>query len=165
MKLGETALSFLACILLSLLPAFAQNPAQNSTTCTLADGKHLRVTYEPVSAKLDLKDGQVWAPGNQPMILFSEADLTLAGTSIPIGAYSLYLVPGQAAWTLIVNRQVTAGAPYSKADDLVRAPMPIGKLPSKGAHFQAYFAHVAPQQCNLRVDYGNTRAWVEIKEK
>ena len=148
-----------------MVPAFGQNPAQNSTICTLADGKHLRVTYEPASTKNDLKAGTVWAPGKQPMILFSESSLSLAGTEIPVGAFSLYLIPGQQSWTLVVNRQVTAGSPYSKAADLVRAPMQIGKLPSKEGRFQVYFAHVAPQQCNLRFDYGNTRAWVEMKEK
>ena len=35
----------------------------------------------------------------------------------------MYLIPGEDEWTLVINKNVTAGSKYDEGDDLVRAPM------------------------------------------
>ena len=65
----------------------------------------------------------------------------------------------------MVNSNVQQGAPYDKTKDLGRIPMEVAKLPAKQARFQAYFGHVAPQQCSLRLDYGQTRAFIDFHQK
>lgn len=138
---------------------------QESRSCTFADGKSLSISFTPAPAEKELARAEPWSPGNQPLLMFTEVPTQIAGATIPIGAFRLYIVPDKQQWTLVVNRNVNAGAAYDKADDLVRAPMPLETLPSKEGAFQAYLGHIAPQQCSLRLDYGKTRATLLIDEK
>lgn len=138
---------------------------QQSTTCTFADGKGLRITYTPAPVGKELTRGVQWSPGNQPILLFTDGPTEIHGATLPIGAYRLFIVPDKQQWTLVVNRDVNPGATYNKADDVVRAPMPLETLPAKEITFEAYLGHVAPQQCSLRLDYGTTRATLQIDGK
>lgn len=159
-----TRAGLLLCLAGAVFPCIAAAQQQNST-CTFADGKSVSVTYTPVEATKDLSAGHPWSPGEKHMLLFTEVPTQIAGTTIPIGAYSLYLIPGQKEWTLVVNRGVNDGANYDKSGDVVRAPMQIGILPSKEDRFSAYLGQTAPGQCSIRFDYGKTRAWIELQEK
>lgn len=153
------ALTFTA---FALATAVAQ---QQSTTCTFTDGRSLSIRYTPASADKELTRAEAWSPGNQPMLMFTEVATQIAGAHVPVGAYRLYIVPDKDRWTLVVNRDVNDGAAYNRTDDLVRAPMQLESLPSKESTFEAYFGHIAPQQCSLRLDYGKTRATVQMNEK
>ncbi len=49
---------------------------------------------------------QVWCTGaNIATGLTTEADLQLGGLRLPRGAYSIWTVPGEKEWTLIVNKE------------------------------------------------------------
>ena len=99
------------------------------------------------------------------MLLFTQAELTLAKTAIPVGAYSMFVIPGKNSWTLIVNKNVTAGSKYDETQDLVRAPMETGQLSSPEKEFSVIFGHMAAKQCSMRFYYGKTGAWTEFMEK
>jgi hypothetical protein len=43
--------------------------------------------------------------------------------------------------------------------------MDFGELLQVEPEFTAYFAHTAPNQCNLRLDFGKARAWIVFKQK
>jgi hypothetical protein len=109
--------------------------------------------------------GKVWAPGESPMILFTQTGLSVGNSSIGTDAYSLYVVPGDKDWTLIVNKGVKPGSPYDERQDLLRTPMEIGEVSPPEKEFSVSFAHVAPKQCNMRIYYGGTGAWAEFREK
>jgi hypothetical protein len=52
--------------------------------------------------------GKLWRTGaNEPTIFFAPIALTVAGVSVPPGVYSLYTVPGQREWEIIVNRSIS----------------------------------------------------------
>lgn len=157
--------SVLFCLLFVQL-ALSQSTPQVSTDCIYEDGKQLSIRYNPVaSGKLPGK-GQVWAPGGSPMFLFSQADLNLAGTEVPVGAYSLYVIPSENQWTLVVNKNVNAAATYDKSQDIVRMPMQTAKLGSPVDQLQIAFGRMTPTQCNLRIYYGSVGAFgVEMQEK
>lgn len=156
---------WLVCVVAAVIVPSLAAQQQDSTTCTFADGKAVRITYSPAPAEKPLNVGKAWSPGGRHMLIFTDAPTAIAGTEIPIGAYSIYLVPGQKEWTLVLSRDVDSGASYKKSDDLLRAPMQVGILPSKENRFQAYMGAVAPNQCSVRFDYGQTRAWIELIEK
>ncbi len=99
------------------------------------------------------------------MILFTQTEVTLANTTIPIGAFSMYVIPGKDSWTLVINRNVTAGAKYDQQQDLVRAPMEMGQLSQPEKQLGVYFGRIGPKQCNLRIYHGKTGLWAELKEK
>ncbi|HKV81427.1 MAG TPA: DUF2911 domain-containing protein [Candidatus Sulfotelmatobacter sp.] len=163
-----TVCAGLLCSAISVAGAFGQTPPKQSTaTCTFDDGKQMSVRYNTgVSAdKREPSKGKVWAPGESPMTLFTQTDLMAGSTRIPTDAYSLYLIPGEKDWTLIVNKGVKPGSPYDEQQDLLRTTMEIGQVNPPEKELHVSFAHVAPKQCNLRVYYGGTGTWAEFREK
>lgn len=146
----------------------ASKPDPGSAVCTFADDKQVSMRYErPASnsKKDDLPIGKLWAPGDSPMHLFTETPLSVSNKEIAVGAYSVYFIPGKNDWTMIVSKNVTEGSKYDQQQDLVRAPMETGKLPQAEPQLTVYFARIGPKRCNMRVDYGKTRAWVDFNQK
>ena len=47
----------------------------------------------------------------------------------------------------------------------MRIPMEAGKLPEGTDTLKIVFAHMAPQQCNMRLYRGKIGVWMEFKEK
>ncbi len=165
-KLKASATAFLAFL---VLPAFAQvsaKPATNNAICTFEDGTEIRVSYSNPADndKKDLPKDKMWTPGDQPMTFFTASALSLAGTAIPPGAYSMHLIPGKSEWTLIMNKDVTPGHEYDASKDLARATMDVGRLPVS-QDFQIGFARMGPKQCNLRLYYGQVGTWVAFNEQ
>jgi len=66
--------------------------------------------------------GSVWRTGaNEPTIFYAPVPLTLAGIKVPAGVYSLYTVPGEQEWEIIVNKGTTQwGLDYDQSQDLGR---------------------------------------------
>ncbi len=148
--------------------SFAQSPSQGETTCTFADGKQVTLHYAqiPHEKKTELPDGTPWPADNEPLFLFTQADLTIGSISVPAGAYGVYTVPGKKdAWDLVVTRDVKQDGKYDKSLDLGRVPMETGRLSNSSSTLTAYFGHVAPQTCTLRLDYGKERGYTDLKEK
>ncbi len=49
--------------------------------------------------------GEVWRTGaNEPTLLRTPIALSIAGVMVPAGTYSMYTVPGEVEWEIIVNR-------------------------------------------------------------
>lgn len=136
-------------------------------TCTFQDGKQITIRYPEVdySSKTEPPDGRPWMPDGKPVYLFSQATLSLSGSIIPPGAYSVYLVPGKKDWMVIVNKNVAKGAPYSAAQDLGKIKAEVGELPDTATSLTLYFGHVAPKTCTLRVDFGKQRAYADFTEQ
>jgi len=147
-----------------LIPAVAQQ-ADSTATCTFQDGKQMSIQYANSATvkNTNLTSGKMWTPGDKPMVLFTQTDLTIANTQIPVGAYSVYLIPAKDRWTLVINKNVKPGE-YNPQQDLVRAPMDLAKI-SEAQPFSMVFAHMAPKQCNIRIYEGKTGTWAEFHEK
>lgn len=161
-------LIFSSLILPSLALAQQSDVTANSNTavCTFADDKQMSVRYNPAKVgKDEAPNGKIWVPGSSPMDLFTETPLTLNNVDIPTGAYRLYFIPGKDSWTLIVSKNVSANTAYDDKQDLVRAPMQSGKLPQPEAEVSVYFGHIAPKTCDMRVDVGKMRVWLDFGEK
>ena len=163
--------TFLTVCLFSIVVVFSA-VAQDSgvqpanTVCTLADGKQLSIQYTPAGPVGDkLPNGQPWQPGGKPVLLFTQAPLVAAGSGIPIGAFSIYLLPADKTWTLIVNRNVTAGSQYDQKQDITRLPMQRGQVGENNNHVKFVLVHGAPRQCNIRVYLGKKAGWAELQEK
>jgi hypothetical protein len=104
----------------------------------------------------------VWSPG---ITLYVEVPVSLGGSQIPLGAYSVHLIPERKIWTIVVNKNVTAGAAYDPAQNVARAPMEVGEIPEPTKQLQLSFGHMADKQCSLRVYYQKTGAFVDFMEK
>jgi hypothetical protein len=153
----------LMCTLAPMSSAFAQDAQGAMASCTYQDGNQITVRYSnaPAGKKHELPSGKVWSPGDVPMLIFTEVPVKVASADLPVGAYSAYVIPDKGKWTLIVNKNVTAGAAYDEKQDIARLPMETAKLPTALDQPQVSFLHTSPKVCSLRVDYGNTSAWAD----
>ena len=75
--------------------------------------------------------GKVWRTGaNAATTLKTNVDLTLGEVVVPKGTYTLYTLPGEKAWKLIVNRQTGQwGTEYDPKMDLARVGMKVETRP------------------------------------
>lgn len=149
--------------------ASAQQDDTNSATayCDFTDGQEVSIRYStaPTSSKDEPHNGKVWLPGGSPITLFTNSPLTLNGSPIPTGAYTVYVIPNKKDWTLIVNKNVTAGAPYDEKQDVARAPMELGEVDSSPKQLEASFAHTGAKVCSIRLYYGKIGAFADFNEK
>ena len=68
---------------------------------------------------------KVWRLGaDEATLLTTDKDITIGGTAVPAGTYSLYLWPTAAGAKLIVNKQTGQwGTKYDEKQDLARIDM------------------------------------------
>jgi hypothetical protein len=139
----------------------ASGLAQGNISCDFEDGNQVSIQYNP-NVTEQPHNGRVWSP---TITLYVQTPLVLGSSEIGLGAYSIHVIPDKRSWTLIVNKGVNAGAAYDPAQDVARAPMEIGELPSPTKDLQLAFGRVGPKQCSLRVYYQKIGAFADFKEK
>jgi hypothetical protein len=153
---------FVASVLVLLTTAVcsAQQAAPSSTaSCSLDDGRQIYIRFNPIASKNDkLPNGKPWTPGGAPMTLFTEAQLSFGGATIPVGAYTVYPIPAKDKWTLVVNKNVAAGSSYDEKQDIARAPMETDQISQPSNELEVAFAHVG-DKCTLRIYFGKSASF------
>ena len=157
----------LTCLLFSGVGAQAQEAAGEGSiaTCTFEDEKEMSVRYTPPKSSEKVPNGKIWAPGGKPMLLFTQTDIMLGNSPIPVGAYTMYTIPGKSSWTVIVSKNVDPAAKYDEKQDIARAQMDIGQLSSEEPQFSVVFGRVGPKKCAMRFYFGKIGAFVDFDEK
>ena len=150
--------------------AYAQKPSPApQAQCKFSDGKTITVDYSSPRMRGrkifgDLVPyGEVWRTGaNEATTFVTNVNVTVGGKSVPAGSYTIFTVPNQGNWTLIVNKKTGEwGIPYKyEADELVRVGMMVSQTPSAVENFTIAF----DQACTLTVSWENTQASVKIAE-
>ena len=137
------------------------------------DGKTVTIQYSRPSMRGRKIFGglvpydQVWRTGaNAATSLQTDVDLTIGGANVPAGSYTLYTLPGMNSWKLIINKQTGQwGTEYSEGQDLARVDM---KVSQKNAGMETFTISLDKTSANsavLKLDWENTIASVEVKEK
>src|ERR1035438_3138524 len=74
--------------------------------------------------------GQVWCPGaNVATGLTTEADLQIGNLKVPKGTWSIWAMPGEKEWTLVVNKQSGQHhLDYDSSQDFGRTKMTVKTL-------------------------------------
>jgi hypothetical protein len=143
----------------------AQQTDQSVASCNLEDGRQVYIRYNPVSAKSERpSNGKPWTPGGSPMTLFTEAPLTFAGSSIPMGAYTVYPIPAKDKWTLAVNKNVAAHSAYDDKQDIARAAIETDQVGQPSDALEVAFAHNG-SKCTLRIYFGKTASFADFIAK
>jgi hypothetical protein len=143
-----------------------------SAQCKFADGKSIKVDYSSPRAKGrkifgDLVPyGEVWRTGaNEATTFVTDANLSIGGKDVPAGNYTLFTVPAQDKWTLVISKKTGEwGIPYPEGNDLGRYDMSVSKTPGPVENFTISF-HEMGTGCHLYMDWENTRGSIEISEK
>src|SRR5580704_16506719 len=154
--------------------ACAQKPSPAAQAqCKFSDGKTITVDYSSPRMKGrkifgDLVPyGEVWRTGaNEATTLVTTANLTVGGKGVPAGSYTIFTMPNQGNWKLIVNKKTGEwGIPYKyESDELVRVDMQVSQLPSPVEDFTIAYDK-SGSGCRLRLDWAATRATVDIAAK
>ena len=165
----------LLCLTSTAIPGWSKQvlspPAKG--TCKFADGKTINVAYSSPRMRGrkifgDLVPyGEVWRAGADDATSFvTSTDLVVGGKNVPAGSYTLFVLPTQTKWTLIVSKQTGEfGIPYpGEQFDFARIEMKLSKLPSPLENFTISFDQ-AGTTCTMKLDWETTRASIEILEK
>ena len=174
----KPAIAILSILLLSLT-AFAQQDKSKrpsppaSTQCKLPDGKSISVDYSSPRANGRkifgglVPYGEIWRTGaNEATTFVTTANLSVEGTDVPAGSYTIFTIPDQGKWTLIINKHTGEwGIPYHyESEELARVPMQVSTTSAPVENFTISFNQNGGG-CTLQVSWQETQASVTFKEK
>jgi hypothetical protein len=139
----------------------------------LGSGKSITIDYSSPRAKGRkvygelVPFGQVWRTGaNEATTLVTPVDLSIGGTAVPAGSYTIFTVPNKDKWTLVISKKTGEwGTDYpGQANDLARVDMKVSTLPSPAENFTISFEK-SPNGGAMNIDWETTRASVAIAKK
>jgi hypothetical protein len=104
--------------------------------------------------------GEVWCTGaNWATKITSEADLQMGTLRLPAGSYSIWTVPNENEWTLIINKQTGQfHLDYDASRDFGRTQMEVKKLPSPVETFRIELRPDSANKGTLALLWENSEA-------
>lgn len=107
--------------------------------------------------------GKVWRTGaNAATSLKTEGDVMIGSVHVPAGNYTLYTIPGEKEWTLIISKQTGQwGSDYDEKQDLGRTKLTVKAL---SAPQETFVIAIAPNGKNatLRFAWENVEATAAV---
>ena len=146
-------------------------PAQASLD--LGAGKSVTVDYSSPRAKGRkiygdvVPLGKVWRTGaNEATTFVTTADITVGGTAVPAGSYTIFTIPDKDKWTLIISKKTGEwGTDYpGPSSDLARVEMKVSSLSAPVENFTISLDKSATGGM-MNIDWETTRASVAIGKK
>jgi hypothetical protein len=112
--------------------------------------------------------GQLWRTGaNEPTTIHLPVAAHIAGMAVEPGSYSIYTVPGEREWTIIVNRSTSQWGiegQYTEqiaAQEVGRAVVPAERTASPVERF-SITANPAGNGAELVLEWENTRVRIPV---
>jgi Protein of unknown function (DUF2911) len=177
MKLTRSVTTSIALVVafglqLSVLSAQQMKSPPKTAEMTL-NGKKISLKYSAPSMRQRKIMGElvpyneVWRLGaNEATHLTTETDLMFGNVLVPKGTYTLWALPSQTGWKLIINKQTGVwGTPYKyESSELARIDMKVEKT---SAPVEEMVLSLAPAGNGgvLKMEWENTRASVTFTEK
>ena len=170
---------FTLCLISSAQDKSKRPSPPEQAQCKFSDGKTITVDYssprvhDPKTHEVRkifgglVPYGQVWRTGaNEATTFVTTAGVSAEGRDVPAGNYTIFTVPEQSKWTLIVNKKTGEwGIPYKyESDELVRIPMSVAKTSGPVENFTIKFDQ-AGDSCTLNISWEETQASVKLSEK
>jgi len=175
MKLSRvlTVLTVLVMLIGAVVVAQRNRVSPHETVELALNGKKITVVYGRPSMKgrkivgALVPYGAVWRTGaDEATVLTTEADLTIGTLAVPAGSYSLFTLPSESGWKLIVNKvnKQWGAFTYDEKQDLGRVDMKVGKTSAPVEQFTLTLAE-AGKGGALKLEWENTSASVDLKVK
>jgi hypothetical protein len=146
----------------------------DSTLLTLGDAD-IAVVYSRPSVRgraiwgEQVPWNEVWRTGaNAATVLRTSRDITIGGTAVPAGSYTLFTLNTPTATTLIINKETMrdgrplAGTAFDPAHDLARIPMTTAAGPSPVEQFTIAIEPSGDRQGTLVLAWDRRRMSVPI---
>jgi len=163
----RSALLFGLAVITAQAQRFTSPPAQTSATIA---GDPIKVEYyapsmhgRKVMGGL-VPYGVVWCTGaNWATKITTEAPLDLGGLKLPKGSYSIWTLPNEKEWTLIINSETGQfHLDYDKTKDFGRTKMNLKTLPSPVETFKIQVLPSGGNTGTLALSWENTEVSVPI---
>lgn len=170
----------LAAVLLYAQQDKSKRPSPPGTaTVSFADGKKITVDYSRPKIN-DPKTGQPrkifgglvpydqeWRTGaNEATTFVTDTNLKVGDLNVPAGHYTLYTIPGQSEWTIIINKQTGQwGTVYKQDQDLGRTKVSSGKTGETVQQFTISFDPASGKSTKMNLEWENTKVSVPITEE
>ncbi|MEM6633790.1 MAG: DUF2911 domain-containing protein [Bacteroidota bacterium] len=131
----------------------------------------IRVTYSrPQKKGRDLfggllSYGKVWRVGaNEAPEINVYQDITLGGKKLQAGTYSLFAIPGEKEWEIIINSDLNYWGAYSydSAKDIIRIITSVRSLDQVVEAFSLQFQETGSKQATMRLAWDQTMVEVPI---
>ncbi len=174
-KVAVSLLFLLAAASLSIAQQQQQPPKSPPGTAehTFADGKKVTVAYSRPYMKGRkimgglVPFGTVWRTGaNAATTLTTDVDLMIGDLNVPAGKYTIYTLPSENEWKLIINKQTGQwGTKYDESQDLGRVTMKKSALSSPLEQFTISFEKTGANSATMKFDWETTSVSVDVKEK
>lgn len=156
-------------LLLSVLSLFLINCSQGQPSPRMtAEGKDVKISYGQPSKKGRVifgelvPFGQVWRTGaNEATEITFAKDSKLGGEAIKAGTYSLFTIPGESEWTIILNPTLKQWGSFGydkiKDKDVLKVKVKPGKTSGVVEKFTIRF-----EGSNLIMEWDTTQVAVKV---
>ncbi|HCW06394.1 MAG TPA: hypothetical protein DGG95_03400 [Cytophagales bacterium] len=104
--------------------------------------------------------GEVWRTGaNEPTSIEFDKNVKIEGKELAKGKYALYSIPGEAEWTIIINKKHQGwGTEYDQAQDVFRVKVKPGKTDKLVEQL-----NIAIEGSNVVIRWENTKVAFSVK--
>ena len=151
--------------------AWAQRKSPHESSSGVIAGKKITVEYgRPYKKGRKIFGGleplgKVWRTGaDEATTLTTEADLMVGEIHVPAGTYSLFTIPDDGKWTLVLNKTAKQwGAfDYDESQDLGRTAMKVSSLDSPLEQLTITIEPTSGKNGVLKVAWDQTAASADI---
>lgn len=110
--------------------------------------------------------GKVWRTGaNEATHLSTNFDMLLGGVPVTRGTYTLWTLPAEAGWTIIINKQTRQwGTEYDDRQDLARFPAKVTTLPAVVDTFTISLVKTGPASGALILAWEHTNVSIPFEK-
>lgn len=154
-----------------LMAAQEKRASPHEEVTATVSGKKITISYGRPSKKGREIFGalvpwdQVWRTGaDEATTLTTEADLTIGTLQVPKGTYTLFTIPKQKEWTLVVNKVAKQWGAYTydQKQDLGRTPMTVTTNPKLVEQLTLTMEAQGEKKVVLKAAWDTTAASVPI---
>ena len=109
--------------------------------------------------------GRVWRTGaDDATSLKTPVDLEIGGVRVPAGNYTLYSLPSETSWKLIINKQTGQwGTEYDQSQDLARVDLVKTPLSTPLEQFTIEFVKKGSDSAELILEWETTKLSVPVQ--
>lgn len=101
--------------------------------------------------------GEVWRTGaNESTAITFSNNVMIEGQQVEAGTYSLYTIPREDEWTIIINSKMSWGTGYDSASDVIRVDVPSMDAPPR-EQFMIFFEEVTNNSAECVLHWDETK--------
>lgn len=106
---------------------------------------------------------EVWRTGaNESTAITFSDDVLIEGELVEAGTYSLYTLPGEETWSIIINDKLSWGTQYDVSEDVLRV-----NVDAEESFFVEqmliYFEDISAESGDMVIHWADTRVSVKIE--